>query len=204
MKKTVLFFFMLFSAISMNSQNLSYGFVLGANYQDGEVKGSYGSISSRLSERPNIHLGAFVDYQISNRIGVKLNTQYNRSYEKYYFQLIPNGKTVTYSLNSFQLIPHLKFDVETEYDKGFYFLAGPRLSLIISADDQSGIDISDFYKSSSFGVQAGFGINFSKTFAIEVLGDYGFSDISESEPTEIRTAGVYINFNINLESIINK
>ena len=196
MKKILLFTFILICTMNIYSQNLSYGFLIGANYHDGEVENSSNSVSDQLSEKPNIHIGGFVDYQFSKRLGIKLNTQYNRIHEKYRFSLGGTSYISTFSLNSIQLIPHLKFDVETEYNKGFYFLTGPRISFIIAADDQSGNDVKDFYKSSNFGVQFGFGINIAKKFAVEVLGDYGFSDVTEAEPIEIRTAGIYINFNV--------
>ncbi len=92
----------------------------------------------------------------------------------------------------------------TEYNKGFYFLAGPRMSFILSAEYQSGTDVTDFYKGTNFAAQLGFGINIANMFAIEILGDYGFSDIFEAEPMEIRTAGGYLNFNINIESLLSK
>jgi hypothetical protein len=188
----------------MFSQNLSYGVLFGVSYMDSEVKNSLNSVTEVTSEKPNIHFGAFLDYQFSSRLGVKLNGQYNRSYEQYRLRYIPNPKETEFSINSIQLIPHLKFDVETEYSKGFYFLAGPRISFVLSAEDQSGNDVSNFYKGTNFGAQLGFGINIAKMFAIEIIGDYGFSDISEAEPTEIRTAGAYINLVANIESIINK
>jgi len=206
MKKIVLIIFALFTATSLFSQNLSYGVLLGANYHDSEVKNSSHSISGRVSDKPNIHFGVFGDYQFSKRLGVKLNAQYNKSHEQYRFSYIPNPKTFEFSINSIQLIPHLKFDVASEsgYNKGGYLLVGPRMSFILSAEDQHGNEATDFYKGSNFGAQLGFGFNIAKMFAVEILGDYGFSDISESERMEIRTAGAYINLNFNLESIINK
>ena len=170
---------------------------------DGTVQKSSNSVTATYTEKPNIHFGVFGDYQFSNRFGVKLNMQYNRSYEMYRFFFTTNNE---FNINSIQLIPHLKFDVATEsgYNKGGYLLVGPRMNIVLSAEDEFGNDVSDFYKSTNFGVQLGFGFTIAKMFAIEILGDYGFSDISESDPMEIKTAGAYINLNFNLESIINK
>lgn len=205
MKKLLLFAFILVCTTSIYSQNFSYGFVTGVNYHDTEAKNSSRSITGEVHDRPNIHVGAFADYQFSERLGVKLNTQYNRLHEKYRLYLGgTNYINSTYSINTFQIIPHLKFDVKTAYNKGGYLLVGPRMSIVVSANDDSGTDVKDFYKSTNFGVQAGFGFNLSKIFALELLGEYGFSDITESEPTKITTAGIYINFNVNVEAIINR
>ncbi|PWK20345.1 outer membrane beta-barrel protein [Xanthomarina spongicola] len=206
MKKILLVAFVLITSTNLFSQNFTYGVVLGASYIDGTVQKSSNSITESPPEKLDTHFGVFVDYQFSERFGVKLNTQYNRSYERYRFYYIPNSFSDEFSINSIQLIPHLKFDVASEsgYYKGGYLLVGPRMSFVLSAKDQSGNDVTNFYKSTNFGAQFGFGVTIAKMFALEILGDYGFSDISESEPMEIRTAGAYLNLNFNLESIINK
>ena len=111
MKKIVFFAFILLCTGNIYAQNFSYGFVSGVNYHDTEAKNSSRSITGKVHDRPNIHIGAFADYQFSNRLGVKLNTQYNRLHEKYSSSLIPNSKTVNYSINTFQIIPHLKFKI---------------------------------------------------------------------------------------------
>ncbi len=205
MKKILLVAFILFSTANLFSQNFSFGVVLGSSYIVNTVQNSSNRISGGPTYRVNKHFGVFGDYQFSDRFGVKLNTQYNRSYENYEFYFGGYDYVdFTFSLNSIQIIPQLKFDVKTEYNKGLYLLAGPRMSFLLSAKDQSGADVKDFYKSYLIGAQLGFGFNPSKYFAIEFIGDYGFSDISEAEPIEIKTFGGYINFAINLESIINK
>lgn len=188
----------------MFSQHVSYGVLFGANYHDTKIKGDSGNIDEWISDKPNIHLGAFVEYQFTNRFGVKLNTQYNKSHEKYQINYIPQTETVEHRIHSLELVPHLKFDVETDYNKGLYFLAGPRISIVLSAEDQDGDNVKDFYKSKNFGAEVGFGINIARTFAIEIIGDYGFSDVSKSEPITIRAAGAYLNLNIDIESLINK
>ncbi|MCX7546386.1 outer membrane beta-barrel protein [Xanthomarina sp. F1114] len=206
MKKISFVVIFIFTATSMFSQNLSYGLVLGASYMDGTVERSSNRITASYTEKPNIHFGAFADYQFLKRFGVKLNLQYNKSYEKYTLNYIPNYKVAEFNINSIQLIPHIKFDMASKsgYNKGGYLLLGPRMSFVLSAKDQDNNDVTDFYKSTNFGAQFGFGFIIAKMFAIELVGDYGFSDISESDPMEIRTVGAYLNLNFNLESIINK
>ena len=204
MKKIVLLSFVFFAVLCAQSQNLSYGATFGASYYDFEINNSGGSITPGLVDKPNYHVGAYIDYQFSKRFGIKLNTLYNRSYESYTYRFISNYQDLNFIINSLQLIPHLKFDVETEYEKGFYFLAGPRFNFIISAKDQFDNDVKNFYKSTTIGAQFGFGINIARKFAIELLGDYGFSNISDSGSAEIRSAGGHLNFIVNLESFINK
>ncbi|EMQ95730.1 outer membrane beta-barrel protein [Xanthomarina gelatinilytica] len=197
MKKQFILFVFIFTCSLSQAQDLSYGVVFGGNYLHPQVKNSSGSISSQNPDRPNIHLGGFISYQFSEKLGVKLNTQYNRIYQNYLYTY--SSYTTSNNINALEIIPQVKLNFHPK----FYFLSGPRFSFVISVD-RDGEDIKDFYKSYLIGAQLGFGFNPSKYFAIEFIGDYGFSDISEAEPIEIKTFGGYLNFAINLESIINK
>lgn len=99
---------------------------------------------------------------------------------------------------------HLKFDVNRSYKEGFYLLLGPRISFISNATDEFNEDVSDFYAKTRIAVQLGLGIHFLKHFGFELVGDYGVSDILNSEDLEGTTAGGYALFTVNLESILNK
>ena len=98
----------------------------------------------------------------------------------------------------------IKPTVSNNIHKGFYFLLGPRVTIITSVKDEDGKKIEDFYKGSNFGGQGGFGYNILNFLAVELLADVTVSDPLEFEYDSQKLFAAFINLNFNLESLINK
>ena len=180
------------------AQGLSYGILFGENSYTIKTEG--GAIkSARIGY--SINIGGFVDYQFSERFGVKGNLFYAAAVEdNYNFK----GPSSPFDLepSTIQFIPHLKFDVSKVYNKGFYLLAGPRVSFLVNEKDDDGNEIEGFYNSTHFGAQFGIGVNLLKHFALELVGDVSLTDVLEIS-TKGTYQGAYANLNINLESLLN-
>ena len=88
--------------------------------------------------------------------------------------------------------------------EGFYFLLGPRISLVTSIKDEDGEKVEDFYKGSNFGGQGGFGYNILDFLAVELLADVTFSGPLEFDFESQKLFAAFINLNFNIESLINK
>ncbi len=186
-----------------NAQEISYGVSLGTNSYDLD-----GNDLKTLSKRIGFNIGGYFDYKINNSIGVKGNLFISSNEDRFLFkgQENPDGSRVSIDIKSSFLIfsPQLKYDLDSNYGKGFYLLGGPRLSILLNSKNASNSDsIEDFYKGMNFGGQLGFGTTFLKHFGIEILGDIGLSNILDSDDIDIKTIGAYATLNINLESIIN-
>ncbi|MGB5418580.1 porin family protein [Algibacter sp.] len=201
MKKIFTLIFISLGALYLYSQESSYGLLLNTNYYDVAVKN--GSQIGGEVTQPPFGIGVFYDYNFSNNLGFKTNLFFSSNKERYHYYQIGSNSRVDLNKKSIQVSPHLKYDVRKEYNKGFYLMSGPRLSFVLSAKDNDGNKIEDFYKKVDFGIQLGFGFNFLKHFGFEILGDYGLNDISKTEPI-VKTAGIHANLTINLEPILNK
>ncbi|WP_179348556.1 porin family protein [Winogradskyella pacifica] len=201
MKKLLLLPIIFLATLSSQSQELTYGFVTGVNLYDIETQGgSFVNNESAIS----YNFGGFLDYQLNDSFGLKGNLIYSAANEMSYVTRAGYVYSEPFDIKvkSLQFIPHLKFDFNKEYNKGFYLFIGPRISFVLGSKDEDGNKIENFYKATNFGAQLGFGFHFLKHFALEIVGDYGLSDTLDNN-TETQTGGGYINLNINIESILN-
>ena len=203
MKKIILFTFLVFGLNNTNAQELSYGALLGFNAYDIDIEGPLNAGAGYSG----LNLGGFVEYQLNSSFGIKGNLLFNSVKEDNFY--IVNNRTVTAYLadeikvNSLQVHGLLKYDVNREYNKGFYVLGGFRMTNILSAK-ADGEKIEDFYNKSNFGAMLGFGVNFAQHFGFEFIPEVNISNTLDSESNKAKNFGGYINFTINLESIINK
>ncbi|WP_339887002.1 porin family protein [uncultured Flavobacterium sp.] len=203
MKKIILLTFLLFGLNNTNAQDLSYGALLGFNAYDVQIDGPI-SANSGFS---GLNFGGFLEYQLNNNFGVKGNLLYSSVVEDNFI----TGSTSTFDgklidelkVNSLQIHGLLKYDVNSEYNKGFYLIGGFRMTNVLSAK-ADGEETEGFYKKSNFGAMLGFGVNFAHHFGLELLPEINLTNTLDSETNKTRNFGGYINFTINLESIINK
>ncbi len=200
MKKLILLVAILAYSTTITAQNLTYGATLGTSFYDIDGDARNISNSGELGKIP-INFGGFINYQLSDSYGIKTTVLFSLAEEDY--DTRPIGGKLSVKKTLINLTPHFKFDTNGEYNKGFYLLAGPRLSFVINTENQDGINLDNFYKSTTFGVQFGFGTDFLQHFSIELIGDYGLTDYLDFDDSS-NTAGAYFNFNVNLDSLLNK
>lgn len=195
MKRIVLLSFLTLSTFLINAQEFSYGVVTGTSIYNNKIEGPLSTGAGF-----GVHFGGYAEYQINDKFGVKSNLIYSLDRIDTYRSDNFSG-TFDARTSSFQLHTLVKYDVNSEYNKGFYLLAGPRASFILNVKDEDGDKLENFYKSSNFGIQFGFGVNFATHYGLEIVGDYGLSNFLDSDSNDGHNEGVYINFTINLESI---
>jgi hypothetical protein len=204
MKKQLLTLLLLSASCIGFSQNTSYGIVAGMNYYMIEVEGP---LFANAGYGPS--LGAFVDYKINDSFGTKINLLYNKTIEEDYYlsDQYSNANQVfnKIELNTLQLDALLKFDINKEYNKGFYVLGGFKLTNILNAEsDMNQFLINDFYKNVNFGGLLGFGFTFLKSFSLEIMGNTNFTNTLNSDVNKTKNIGGQVNLNFNIESMINR
>ncbi|WP_121666865.1 outer membrane beta-barrel protein [Mesonia aquimarina] len=205
-------FFFLISSLAF-AQKISYGLSFGANYISVETDGADENLYAGDSYSPfnekgfPVNIGGYFDYSLNESFGIKANLFYSKNVDEYLIYSDNNESTeldVMKSAIKFQ--PLLKFDVNKEYGKGFYLLAGPQFSFILNEEDaRNNFELEEnFYKSTNIGANLGFGLQFSSLIGAEIIGYYGLSNWIDNENIDTSTAGAYLNVYINLASIINK
>lgn len=186
-----------------NAQKVSYGAILGFNAYDLEIDGPINASAGYSG----LNFGGFLEYQLNTSFGVRGNLLYNSVKEDYYYIVNGNqGSVVLFDqseIKSLQLHTLLRYDVNKEYNKGFYLIGGFRMTNILNAkfDGQKN---DDFYKKVNFGGMFGFGVNFAKHFGIELIPEVNLTNTIDSENNKSKNFGAYLNLTVNLESIINK
>lgn len=147
-----------------------------------------------------IDAGVFVDYGLNESMGLKMNLFYNQSFNDIGFDGIYSARSgFTIAALNFQLL--FKYDVNQEYNKGFYLLAGPRLSFVMETPHE--LMIEGMYKDSNLGMGLGFGTAFSKAVGFEIIGDYGFSNYLTTDEAKMHSFGAYFNLYLNIASFVN-
>ncbi|GEL10091.1 Outer membrane protein beta-barrel domain-containing protein [Flavobacterium glycines] len=200
MRKILIGFLFLFS-VSVFSQDLKYGLVVGANAYDIEMKGSL-FVGSGKSP---FNVGGFVDYKIKNHLGLKAHLIYNTTEEgSYYYE--DNGARLLFEytkLKTLQLHTLLKYDVKEDYSKGFYLLGGFRMTGILDAKSNENVDLGNFYNKVNLGCMFGIGTTFLKNFSIELVGDRSFTNTVDFDKNKSKNWGAYANILFNLEPLFN-
>lgn len=185
------------------AQNVSYGAILGFNAYDIEIDGSLNGGAGYSG----LNFGGFVDYQLTSSFGVRGNLIYTSVKEDNYYVLNGNQGTGYLfdesEIKSIQLHTLLRYDVNKEYNKGFYLIGGFRMTNIVDAkfDGQKN---DTFYKKVNFGGMLGFGVNFAKHFGFEFIPEINLTNTLDSENNKSKNFGGYVNLTINLESILTK
>ena len=202
MKKIILILIFIIS-INTFSQTMNYGLVLGINATDTESKNGNSLYASDAPGLDGFNVGAYFDYPINNKLGIKSYLTFNSENETYSSSTL-NEFNFDLKVNSIQLSSVLKYHFNNEYNEGFYILSGPRISNILSTESQASFELNDTHKNFNFGLQFGFGFKIFKFINTEFIGDYGFSDIIEDENIKVNTFNFKLNLNFNLEHLRNK
>lgn len=199
MKKTFIIFFIFLGIFNSFSQETLFGLNTSTYYTYVENKKTSDIKIGGLAEVP-FGIGVFVEKHLKNQSGIKISANYFSVTDK--FSL--NGNEFRTKQNNLTLTPLFKFDVSGEYNKGFYLLGGPRITFLLNSKTLEGDKLKNFYTTTHFGAQIGFGIKFLKHFSFEAIGDYGLSKVIKEADTKGKPIGIYGNLSINLESIIIK
>ena len=195
MKKTLLSFSLLCCFGYMKAQNLTYGSILGLNIYDVEISGPIDGGAGT-----GFNIGGYLDYKLNESFGVRIDLTYNIITEYDYY--IDNIKVIDkINIQSLSLRPLARFDVNQEYNKGFYLVGGLTLANILSSKADN-IANEDFYKKFNLSAVLGFGINFGRHFGFEILPEIGLSDALESTESKSIKTGAYLNLTLNLESLL--
>lgn len=203
MKKIILFTVLFLGFNYTNAQNINYGILLGFNGYDVDIDGPINGGAGYSS----LNFGGFIDYKLTESFGVRGNLIYSSVEEDNYY--IINGNQVTAyifdeaKITSLQIHTLLKFDVNKEYNKGFYMLGGFRMTNVLNAEFD-GVKNDTFYKKTNFGGMLGFGVHFAKHFGFEFIPEVNLSNTLESKNNKAKNFGAYINITINLASILQK
>lgn len=200
MKKIITICVILIYTNTIYSQIVNYGILIGINSNDVETEGTNQIFGADAPGLDGYLLGGFIDYQLNNNFGIKGDLIYNTVKEGY---RIVDVKNIDFKVNTLQLNTHLKYDVNGEYNKGFYLVAGPRFSFLLSAKNENNEDIDDFYKKTNFGAHLGFGIEFLEYLDIEILGDYGFTNSVNPDNLKTKIFNFRVSLNINLFKLFN-
>lgn len=210
MKKQFLFIAIFALTLStLSAQNISYGIMLGANFNNIEIDGEGLSAGASYSafKQPGvpIDLGGYVDFQLNESMGIKTNVFYSKTKAEYQLGSLGRYSEVDWVTASIQLQPLFKYDVNSDYGKGFYLLAGPRIAFVTDQKDaRNNLEGDDFYKSTNFGADLGFGFTISGIIGFEIIGNYGLSNLIDSDDFKTTTAGAYANLYFNLDKLIKE
>ena len=202
MKRFILSILLIGGSNCVTAQELGYGVLIGFNAYDIEIQGPL--IATSASSGLNI--GGFADYQLNSSFGVRGNLIYTRIKESNYGIIENSSFYDTYksiNIKTIQLHSLVRYDVNKEYNKGFYLIGGLRLNYILSAksDDEN---LDKFYKKANLGAMFGFGVNFAKHFGIELIPEVNLTNTLDSDDNKSRNYGFYANLTVNLESVLRK
>jgi len=201
MKQILLTLAGVFFINTAQSQELSYGLVLGTGVY--AINNSGLALMNTEGEfHPN--LGAYAEYNFTNNIGVKTEIAYTTkkaTSERDVFL----GK-VDFDFSYIEITPAFKYDFGNEYRKGFYMTLGPRFSFMTSAKAEGIDDAKDLFKTMDIGGQLGLGYRLFRYFDLQAKVDIGMTPFFDIEYRDRAASffGGYLSLNIDLERMINK
>lgn len=143
---------------------------------------------------------------MNDNLGLKLYGIYNTTNEVASYDT-PNAGRLFERVRLKTLQAHLltKFDVNKEYNKGYYVTGGFRLTSILDKTARTNQELlEDFHRKSNIGVLLGMGVNFSKSLSIEVLADRNLTNTLDSENNTAKNYGFYLNLLFDISTLISK
>ena len=187
MKKIFVAIVALIGLGSLQAQNVKYGLKGGLNIANLNVSGE---ASPSMNSIVNLHIGAFAEFKINNKVAFQPELLYSMLGYKY-IQII-NVEGTNYDTNNTLKFAYLNIPLMFKYypQSQFYFEAGPQLGLLTSAKvdvDVVGFgsgsdDVKEFFKTVDFGMNVGLGYNFSKNVLVGARYNFGLSNIADTEP----------------------
>lgn len=202
MKKNIIVLLLLIAS-NCFSQEYKYGVLVGSNFYDIQAKNLLvGAAGSKFN------IGGFLERRLNNRLGLKSYLFYGKVSESRYDVNSGNGYVLLFEdlkLKTVQLHLLTKIDVKNDYNKGFYFLGGVRMTNVLDVESSINQNLADdFFKKSNFGALLGFGVSFAKHFSFEIVGDRNITGVYTSNKYKTKNIGAYGNLIINIESILRK
>lgn len=201
--KKIVFALLLFGGLNYAwAQDFGYGVLIGFNAYDVEIDGPLIAASGTSG----LNIGGFADYQLNSSFGVRGNLLYTSVRETHY-GIVDGG--VLYNLfgsaelKTLQFHALVRYDVDREYNKGFYLTGGLRMTNVLNAESD-GEKLDGFYRKTNFGAMLGFGVHFARHFGIELLPEVNLTNTLDSDKNKARNYGIYANLTVNLESILRK
>ncbi|WP_461588620.1 outer membrane beta-barrel protein [Winogradskyella sp.] len=203
MKNILVLFLLVLVSTSLKAQEYSFGLMLGTNIYSMNLTSGDGTDLGVDKGITPFNLGLFGTKKIGEQSGIRLNIFYGQSVERGFFSdNISTGKINIQKLN-LQLL--YKYYPSKVYGEGKYLLAGPRMTLINSAERRDdGFDFTDLYNDSNFGLNAGLGFHLTSQLNIEFLIDYGLPNIVNIGDNKVSSIGAFLNVLFNIESLISK
>lgn len=202
MKKIILSLLLLIGLNYATAQDFSYGVITGVNVYDIEIDGPL--IAS--DGRSGLNIGGFAEYQLNSSFGVRGNLLYSNVKENDFGIIEGSTLTPTYSevnLKIIQLHALVRYDLNKQYNKGFYLTGGLRINYNLSAKTGDK-NLEEFYNKANLGAMLGFGVNFAKHFGLELIPEVNLTNTINSNENKSRNFGFYTNLTVNLESLFRK
>ncbi|MBD3581931.1 porin family protein [Flavobacterium selenitireducens] len=189
-----------------NSQNWSYGVILGLNmYNDQSSNSGQNEVffDSGNEEFAALNLGGYVEYQFSENMGIKAEATFNeKTFEKGFSNLSLNER---YTLNYVDVNPLFKYDFGSKYRQGFYMILGPKFGFLTNSkvnapenDEAATDDFKPIY------VNLDFGIGWRVLKVVDVQGkvDYGLTPFYKDQYNGCKIFGGYFSVNVDLDRIL--
>jgi len=152
--KNYAFIILLFFYINnlYTQENLNFGSIIGFNAYDIKVNGPLNGGTGYSG----FNIGGFADYKLNQSYGVKANFIYSTIKEVNYMS--DNGQNSDFVFekvesHTIQVQSLLKYDLNKEYNRGFYLVSGLRITNVLNAKGD-GINIKDFYKEMHFRINS--------------------------------------------------
>jgi hypothetical protein len=170
--KKLLTFVILLTINIINAQEFSYGVVFGNSFY--EAGNNNGTDSFQAINNSNFYLGVYGEYNFTEKIGIKTEINLNKKGVSYQATRDVFNIKGEFEFKYLEIAPNFKYDFGQEYRKGFYMLAGPKLSFMTSATSD-GEDVKDSFETFNVGAQLGFGYRVFKYVDLQTKLEYDIS-----------------------------
>ncbi len=187
MKKIFVAIVALIGLGSIQAQEVKYGLKGGLNIANINVSGE---ASPSMSSIVNVHIGAFAEFKINKKVAFQPELLYSVQGSEFDQTIEVDGNF--YDTNNTFKLSYLNIPLMLKYypQSKFYFEAGPQLGLLTSAKIEVDVpgfgsgtdDVKEFFNSVDFGMNVGFGYNFSKNVTANARYNFGLTNIADTEP----------------------
>lgn len=200
MRKVLLSAVVLFAFGSANAQDIKFGAKAGANFST--VKATLPGAADNFGSQENkmlfgFHVGGFAEFKLSDKFAIQPELLYSMQGSKYE----SNGNFFGFSFTgeSDLKMSYLNVPVMAKYyaTEKLFFVAGPQISFLLNAEQDStftdsdgetttdnGVDVKDQFKSIDFSLGFGAGYFFTDNLFAEARYNIGLSNIAEPQTVD--------------------
>lgn len=207
MKKMLLFLALYCTVNNTSAQTLSYGILLGVNTSASTSKDGDSILNDRSTTFINKgnyvapSFGAYAEYNFTEKWGLKTEVLFHTA------TLEPSDPSADGQLkiNMLEISPNMKFDFGSEYRKGGYLIAGPRITLL-NKITYEGAEMNEDFTKTLLGVQAGIGTRMLQYVDLAFKLNYDFTPFYKNSLITNNDffLGANLNLGIDIERLINK